>query len=70
MENGIGTIIESVIQWFVDIFTGVAGAFVNTNAETGAFESFTIWGNVLFIGVAVMLVMICLRWVISLVRRV
>lgn len=70
METSIGTIISSVVQWFVDIFSGVADAFVITNAETGAFESFTIWGQVLFIGVAVMLVMMVLRWVISLVRRV
>lgn len=69
MEVSIGTIIESVVSWFVNIFTGLAAAFVETS-ETGAFEGFTIWGNVLFIGVAVMLVMMALSWVISLIRRV
>ena len=70
MENSIGTIISSVIEWFVNIFTGLADAFVVTDASTGAFEGFTIWGQVLFIGVAVMLVMMVLSWVISLIRRV
>ena len=70
MENSIGTIISSVVDWFVNIFGGLADAFTITNAETGAFESFTIWGQVLFIGVAVMLVMMVLSWVISLIRRV
>ena len=67
MTAKIGEIITSAIQWFVDIFSGLSEAFVTTT-ETGT--ELTVWGNVLFIGVAVMLVMICLRWVISLVRGV
>lgn len=70
MESGIGTIISSVVEWFVDIFTGLSDAFVLTDATTGAFEGFTVWGNVLFIGVGIMLVMMVLSWVISLIRRV
>lgn len=64
MTTAIGEIITSSTGWFVDIFGGLADAFVGTDGQL------TIWGTVLFIGVAVMLVMICLRWVISLIRGV
>ena len=64
MTTAIGEIITSSTSWFVDIFGGLADAFVT--AEGGL----TFWGTVLFIGVGVMLVMICLRWVISLIRGV
>lgn len=69
MTGFISEIITSVIDWFVSIFTGLSDAFVTTGTD-GAITGLTVWGNVLFIGVAVMLVMICLRWVISLIRGV
>lgn len=68
MTTAIGEIITAAIQWFVDIFTGLSEAFVTTGTD-GTTE-LTVWGSVLFIGVAIMLVMVCLRWVISLVRGV
>ena len=67
MTQAIGELITSAIGWFVDIFSGLSEAFVTTvDGQT----QLTVWGSVLFIGVAIMLVMVCLRWVISLVRGV
>lgn len=68
MTSAIGELITSAIGWFVDIFTGLSEAFVTTG--TDGTTTLTVWGSVLFIGVAIMLVMVCLRWVISLVRGV
>ena len=59
----IGNIISDTIDWFVNIFSGLSNVFYNNG-------SLSVWGNVLFIGVAIYLVSMCLVWVISLIKGV
>lgn len=59
----IGNIISDTTNWFVNIFLGLSDIFYN-NGNLG------VWGSVLFLGVAFTLITMCLKWVISLVRRI
>lgn len=61
----ITTIVNNIIAWFVNIFTGLADTFYNPTTN-----QLTIWGSVLFIGVAILLVSLCLKWLISLIKGI
>lgn len=67
--DDITSTINGVIDWFVDLFNGLADIFVIYDSN-GSFAGFSLWGNVLFIEVSIMLVVIVLRWVISLIRGI
>ena len=67
--DDITSTINGVINWFVDLFNGLSDIFVIYDSN-GSFAGFSLWGNVLFIEVSIMLVVIVLRWVISLIRGV
>lgn len=69
IESSIGNVIRGIIDWFVDIFNGLADAFVIIDSS-GQFVGFTIWGQVLFIEVGIGLVILVFKWVISLIRGV
>lgn len=69
MESSIGNVVRGIIDWFVDIFNGLADVFVIYDS-TGQFIGFSVWGQVLFIEVGIGLVMIVLKWVISLIRGI
>lgn len=59
----IGTIITAVVGWFTEMFGSLASVFFDGTKLTAI-------GTVLFIGVGTMLVMMALRWVLSLVRGI
>lgn len=65
----ITTIVSDCVSWFVSIFTGLSDTFVLTDSN-GVITGLSAWGQVLFIGVAILLVSMALKWVISLVRGI
>ena len=61
----INTLISDIVNWFTNIFNGLGNVFYDPTAQ-----KLTAWGTVLFIGVAIMLISMALKWVISLIRGV
>jgi len=59
--------LTSIISNFVSIFTGLSDAFVDT---TGTTPVITFTGGILIVCLSVMLVMMVLKWIISLIKGV
>ena len=61
----INTLVNDIVNWFTNIFNGLGNVFYDPTAN-----KLTAWGTVMFIGVAIMLISMALKWVISLIRGV
>lgn len=61
----INTLVSDIVNWFTNIFNGLGNVFYDPTAN-----KLTAWGTVMFIGVAIMLISMALKWVISLIRGV